>query len=110
MTVENKGSGKQTLMAGSIVVLVVALAASLVSLVKINTVEKKLVHTPPVVVIDFVSLVDGYGDDLTPSELEERMLKTRDSVSALRDAGYLVLDAANVVAAPEELLLTESEL
>lgn len=105
----NKTQNK-TLITGSLIVSVIAaLAVSWVSFAKIKAVEEKLDHRPPIVVVDFVSLVESYGD-LPPSELEGRMLETRDAVSALRDAGYLVLDAATTVAVPEDLILTSVDV
>lgn len=89
--------------------VIAAVAISWLSLIKTNALEAKLSQIPPVVVVDFVSLVDSYGD-MAPQELEQRMIDARDAVSALRDAGYLVLDAANIVAAPEDLVLTDAEL
>ena len=87
-----------------IVSIVAALAVSLFSFIKMKAVEERLEQTPPIVV-DFVTLVESYGD-LSADELEQRMVETRNAVSALSDAGYLILDAANIVASPEDLQLT----
>ena len=70
---------------------------------KVESFENQLMHTPPVVVVDFVQLVDSYGADLDPAALEKRMLQTGQKIEKLRQSGYLVLDAANIIAAPESL-------
>lgn len=72
---------------------------------KVRKLEEQMAYTPPVVVIDFVRLVDSYGVDADPGQLEQRMMETRQQVEALRDAGYLVLDASNVIAAPAAMYL-----
>ena len=103
-------NNKGNFLTGAALVAVVGLATATWWLAdKLETVEARLAQTPPVVVIDFVSLVDSYGNP-TAEELDKRMIETRDAVAALRDAGYLVLDAANVVAAPEDLFITETSL
>lgn len=99
--------GKGGLLAGVALAVAVGLSAATWWLTdKVSSIEVQLAQTPPVVVIDFVSLVESYGD-LEAEALDERMLEARDAVAALRDAGYLVLDIANVVAAPKDLVLTE---
>lgn len=70
---------------------------------KVESIDEQLIHTPPVVVVDFVRLVDSYGADLGPAALEKRMLQTGQKIEMLRQSGYLVLDAANIIAAPESL-------
>jgi len=71
---------------------------------RLQVVEEQLAMTPPLVVIDFAELVSSYGFVEGP-ELEAKMVEARDKVQKLKDAGYLVLDAANVVAAPADVYL-----
>lgn len=102
------GNQKQDSKATLIVtwVAMAALAASSLYLsLKVQKMEEQTAFTPPVVIIDFVRLVDSYGSDVDSGDLEARMMQTREQVEALRDAGYLVLDANNVIAAPDALFL-----
>ena len=61
------------------------------------------------VVVDFVRLAQQYPEGASAEEVEKLMRKTNAALLKLRDAGYVVLDAQAVLAAPDELLVT-SEL
>ena len=67
--------------------------------------QARLERRPPVVVVDFARLAAAYPPGASREELDERMAGTRDAIAKLRRAGYLVLDAASVVAAPKDLYL-----
>lgn len=71
---------------------------------QVKGVQEQLAMTPPTVVVDFGTLVNSYGS-AQGEALEQRMLETRNKVLALKEAGYLVLDAANIVAAPDDIYL-----
>lgn len=69
--------------------------------------EERLLKSPPVVVVDFAKMAMQYPEGATPEEVEKLMVQTNDAVVRLREAGYLVLDAGAVVAAPEDVYLPE---
>ncbi|MDU7586733.1 MAG: hypothetical protein E7K47_04955 [Acidovorax sp.] len=75
----------------------------------IKPMQERLQQTPPVVVVDFVRLAQQYPEGASAEEVEKLMRKTNAALLKLRDAGYVVLDAQAVLAAPDELLVT-SEL
>lgn len=66
--------------------------------------QARLELTPPTVIIDFGAQVASYGN-VQGAELEKRMMQASEAVQSLKDAGYLVLDAANIVAAPDDIYL-----
>lgn len=72
-------------------------------------VQERSKLSPPVVIVDLVTLAKQYPDGANTEEVEQLMLKTNKGLLKLRDAGYLVLDAQAVLAAPEDLMLS-SEL
>lgn len=87
-------------------VAVVALQSALLwgAYSELKSFKNQLAMTPPTVVVDFGELVSSYGD-VSPEVLEQKMFETRDKMQKLKDAGYLVLDAANIVVAPDDVYL-----
>ena len=71
------------------------------------SIDERLQKSPPVVVVDFAKMAMQYPDGATPEEVEKLMMQTNDAVVRLREAGYMVLDAGAVVAAPEDVYLPE---
>lgn len=71
------------------------------------SIEDRLLKSPPVVVVDFAKMAMQYPEGATPEEVEKLMMQTNDAVVRLREAGYMVLDAGAVVAAPEDVYLPE---
>lgn len=81
-----------------------ALGANLQLRTSIKQMQSQLSLTPPVVVVDFVKLAQAYNDAEGP-ELEREIINTSLNIQKLADAGYLVLDAANIVSAPDDVYL-----
>lgn len=75
----------------------------------ISIIKDQLSETPPVVVVDFAKISMSYPQGATEKELEGYMVKTKRSIEKLKKAGYLVLDASNVLAAPEDVYLPVEE-
>lgn len=69
--------------------------------------DERLLKSPPVVVVDFAKMAMQYPEGATEEEVEALMVQTNDAVIRLREAGYLVLDAGAVVAAPGDVYLPE---
>lgn len=65
----------------------------------------RLDHTPAVVVVDFAKVVASYPEGAEESDLEQLMVNTNNAIVRLREAGYLVLDASSILAAPEDVYL-----
>lgn len=68
-----------------------------------------------VLIIDYQSLFAGLPEDVTGEQANEIFNRVHERILALQDAGYIVLDANAVLAAPPELridgsLLLEGEL
>lgn len=74
--------------------------------VNFKPVQERSQLTPPVVIVDLVMLAKQYPEGASVEEVEKLMLKTNASLLKLRDAGYLVLDAQAVLAAPADLMLS----
>jgi len=73
-------------------------------------IQQRLNQTPPVVVVDFAKVAAAYPAGASEEEIEKLMVKTQRTILKLKEAGYLVLDAGAVVAAPEDLYLPEEVL
>ncbi len=93
---------------GGIVGAVLAVGIGWYTLIK--PMHHRLQQTPPVVVVDFVRLAQQYPEGASAEEVERLMRKTNTALLKLRDAGYVVLDAQAVLAAPDELLVTSDLL
>jgi len=89
--------------------LALALAAALAWNWYLAPLKERISRTPPVVVVDFVKLAQQYPEGASTEEVEALMLKTNQALLKLRDAGYVVIDAQAVLAAPDDVLVT-SEL
>ncbi|MFC6674131.1 hypothetical protein [Marinobacterium aestuariivivens] len=72
-----------------------------------SSLDSRLQKSPPVVVVDFAKMAMNYPEGASTEQVEELMMQTNNAVIKLREAGYLVLDAGAVVAAPEDLYLPE---
>lgn len=77
---------------------------------QLSALEHRLNQSPPIVVVDFVKLAASYPPGISSNELNRLMVKTNDGIVKLKSAGYLVLDAAHVVAAPPDVYLPEDWL
>lgn len=73
----------------------------------IPAMQARLDQTPPVVIVDFARLVSSYPLDASQQELEKMMHKANSAIVKLKDAGYVVLDAGNIIGAPDDLYLPE---
>jgi hypothetical protein len=69
--------------------------------------DERLMKSPPIVVVDFAKMAMKYPEGATQEQIEMLMVQTNDAVVRLREAGYIVLDASGVVAAPEDVYLPE---
>lgn len=58
---------------------------------------------PPVLVVDYAEIANKYPED--QAESDRIMIKTSELIAKFRDAGFLVLDTQNVIAAPKDLYL-----
>lgn len=69
--------------------------------------EKRIVQwqaeTPPVAVIDIGAIVASYPKGLSEDETNALMLRTNETITRLKDAGYLIFDAQHVIGAPKEI-------
>lgn len=72
-----------------------------------TNIDERFHKSPPVVVVDFAKMAMQYPEGATQEEVEKLMVKTNDAVVRLREAGYMVLDASAVVAAPEDVYFPE---
>lgn len=70
-------------------------------------INERLLQSPPVVVVDFAQMAMRFPEGATPEEVEGLLMETNRSVLRLQEAGYLVLDAGAVLAAPFDLYLPE---
>ena len=66
-------------------------------------VDRKFSEIPPIAVIDLTKVAAEYPEGASESELNALMIKTNNAIVKLKDAGYLVIDAQAVLAAPDEL-------
>lgn len=73
-------------------------------------IQDRLNQTPPVVVVDFAKVASSYPSGASQEEIERLMVKTNNAILKLKDAGYLVLDASTIVAAPSDVYLPEEVL
>lgn len=74
---------------------------------KVSALEAQVTQIPPLAVVDFAKIAMEYPEGATTEEMEALMVKTNEAVIKLYEAGYMVLDAAAVVSAPDELYLPE---
>lgn len=70
-----------------------------------NELKSQLDEITPIVAVDFVQVAAQYGTGASEEELEKLMMQTNNAILKLRDAGYLVIDAAAVVQAPQGIVL-----
>lgn len=71
------------------------------------SIDEHFQKSPPVVVVDFAKISMQYPEAASSEEVEKLMTKTNNAVVRLRDAGYMVLDASAVVAAPDDVYFPE---
>lgn len=65
-------------------------------------IDRRLLQSPPVVVVDFAKIaVESYPKGAATSEIESLLVKTNNAVTKLKNAGYIVIDSEAVVAAPK---------
>jgi hypothetical protein len=74
---------------------------------RMSDIDERLLQSPPVVVVDFAQMAMRFPEGATPEEVEGLMMETNRLVLRLQEAGYLVLDAGAVLAAPVDLYLPE---
>jgi hypothetical protein len=98
---------KDLLLVFIIVFVVNAASAYLITDHFMSDIDERFLQSPPVVVVDFAQMAMGYPEGANPEELEALMMKTNNAVLTLKDAGYLVLDAAAVISAPDDIYLPE---
>lgn len=102
-------AGKPSGVTGAVAVISMVLASIAMftaykSTSTLKELQARLDLTPPTVIIDFGAQVASYGN-AQGAELEKKMMQTQEAVQGLKEAGYLVLDAANIVAAPDDIYL-----
>lgn len=59
----------------------------------------------PIVIVDFMQVTSSYPANASEPELEELMAKVSKAIKDLGEAGYIVLDSASVLSAPDEAIL-----
>lgn len=74
--------------------------------------SKQLTERPPIAVIDFVQIIaDKQSEEgVTPEDVEALVDGIHKTTLKLHESGYLILDASQIVAAPEFLYLNEEEI
>lgn len=65
--------------------------------------DKEQNIAPPVLIVDYAEINKKLPDD--EAESDRIMLKTSELIVQFRDAGFLVLDAQNVISAPQDMYL-----
>lgn len=72
---------------------------------KVSELEKPLQAMPPLAVVDFLEVARSLPPEASESDVNELMLKVNNATVKLKEAGYLILDRANIVHAPEDILV-----
>lgn len=94
-----------SLIKGALLGAIAGFAASYFVLgTQISRMEERLDLSPPIVVVDFVEIASSYPQGATAEELEPLMKKTNNSIKKLKDAGYIVIDYQNILAAPSDIV------
>lgn len=70
-----------------------------------SALHDRLALTPPVVVVDFTKVASSYPSGADEAEIEELMIKTNNAIFKLKEAGYLIIDGAAILGAPEDIYL-----
>ena len=75
-------------------------------------ISKQLRERPPIAVIDFVKIIaDKQSEEgVTAEQVEALVDGIHKTTLMLHESGYLILDASQIVAAPELLYLNEEEI
>lgn len=68
-------------------------------------IQDRLAQTPPIVVVDFAKLALSYPADAEEAEIERMIIKTNDAIFKLKEEGYLLIDGAFTVGAPDDIYL-----
>lgn len=63
---------------------------------------------PPILIVDYAQVLKDLPSD--EAESDRIMIKTSDVIARFHDAGFLVLDAQSVIAAPSELYLPQEAI
>ena len=63
---------------------------------------------PPILIVDYAQVLKDLPQD--EEESDRIMIKTSELIARFHDAGFLVLDAQNVIAAPSELYLPQEAI
>lgn len=71
---------------------------------QLSEMNERLALTPPIVVVDFVKMASAYPEGATAEELEPLLTETNNRIVKLKEAGYLVIDYQNILAAPGDIM------
>jgi hypothetical protein len=72
---------------------------------RIDELEYQNTIKPPVAVVDFMSMAREYPAGATDEQLNAGIQRANQAIRDLESAGYLILDAAHIVAAPQDIYL-----
>lgn len=70
-------------------------------------INKRLGQIPNIAVVDLTKLASSYPQGATPQEVDALMVQTNNGIMKLKDAGYLVIDAGAVLAAPQDIVVDQ---
>lgn len=88
--------------------IIIALAIFVFNLKnKVNDLSAELSMRPPVIVIDYTNIVKSLPDS-TPETTEKALLATKELLTKLKDAGYVVLNSQSVATAPDDNFVPSS--
>lgn len=87
---------------GTVGILEVAVAAIAIAVgfIAYKMYSDEIAIAPKIVIVDLMSISSKYPLNATDAEIDFQILKVNTAMQKLADAGYVVLDSANVLKAP----------
>ena len=92
---------------GVVYMLIAVLFIAIIALSYKVIIAEDEVPLSPVLVIDFMAIAEKYPENASDEEIERQIRLVHNAIQKLADAGYVVLDAANVVKAPDSAYLND---
>ncbi|ODN41395.1 hypothetical protein [Piscirickettsia litoralis] len=101
---------KQTLISVIVSSIIATIVVFLFFHNKISHLENQLAQTPPIAVVDLTQFVQSYPKGASEQTVNARLNKLHSDIAKLKDAGYLVLNANQVMAAPSDIYIEGHDL
>lgn len=78
---------------------------------KLEQLEEEIALRPPVIVVDMTKLaIDSVPIGSSKEDIEAHFEKAQKIIDQFKKAGFLVLPRENIISAPDDLMLTQTDL